>query len=494
MAKAARKSAARKTPSRKVAVHRCSPVSARRVNLQHPKRAIGKPWPLRSLRAYDLPGQLGWGPLLRKVLRSRGWSVSSPCHSSDHSSEEDEYVVWIKEFEAMLRRQPPQKLFGTRGAVQEGHRLRSLRLPPRALWLQSVCEYRQPVRGSRVVVRDDFARLVAKYGRNLPAEPGHFRNLGFPSMDYALSKNIFSEFFRDAPWYPKTYILPEEKSALLRRLGEAPQEYWITKPRNECAGAGICVWRAGDPMLAQHIRECCGSTKPKSIVQRYVADPHLLGGYKYHMRIHLLITSLSPPQAFVQSIGQCLCSTKLFNLSQAGLGEQFDAPVHISNTGLNTKEEQMPGFLKKKPVIGRGQQILVSQLEAHLARHHPGFSREKLWRQIVAMATDVVRYLAQAPAIWKHGRPAPEQFFDILGLDLIVDRNLKVWMCEANNSPCLSDQDKKYQGVPNPDFNKENQALSKVWHDTLTLLGLDSSRRQPKGSLRGWYELDFQGA
>lgn len=209
------------------------------------------------------------------------------------------------------------------------------------------------------------------------------------------------------------------------------------------------------------------------------------------MRIHLAIMSLSPPQAFVQAGGQCLCSTKPYSMSGEFLGEHFDPPVHISNTGLNMKEEQKESFFKNKPVIGRGQQIQMWELEKYLAKSRPEFDRNVLWSQILRISKDVVHYLSKASPICRHGKLMPEQFFDILGMDLILDENLKVWMCETNGSPSLCDQDREVHGRPNPDFKKENKALSQVWHDTLTLLGLDGCRRHARGTLQNWYELDF---
>jgi len=452
------------------------------VTLKHPTRPVGQAWPLSALRAFDIPGDIGWGDLLRQVLQTRGWKVRPPCHSADS-------CVFIREFEATLRRQTPAKLFGQKGAVEEGHRLQTLPLPPRALWMQSISEYRVPGPRTRCVLREDFSRLVARHGSALPGKPGDYRILGFPGMDTALAKTNFAEHFREAPWYPKSYVLPAERAELLARLSTHPREHWITKPRNECSGAGICVFAAADPALAEQVQATAG--RQRSVAQKYVADPMLLGGYKFHLRIHLLVTSLSPPQAFVQAGGQCLCSTKPYTNARSTLGNSFDAPVHISNTGLNMLPEQQEGFLRDKPVIGKGQQITVRQMEAHLSQEHPRFDRDDFWSQILRISTETVQYLARAPAIRQHGKLEPEQFFDILGMDLILDKNAKVWMCETNGSPSLSDQDRQVFGVTNPDFRKENEALSQVWHDTLALLGVDAKRQQPRGTLRGWYELDF---
>jgi len=220
----------------------------------------------------------------------------------------------------------------------------------------------------------------------------------------------------------------------------------------------------------------------------------LLGGYKFHMRIHLVITSLSPPEAYVQAGGQCLFCTKPYTLAKDTLGARFDPPVHLSNTGLNMDEPQKDCFLKKKPVIGAGQQISMEQLEKYLAKTYgKRFDRDRMWKEIVQVAKENVEYLAQAPGIKRHGKFGPDGFFDMFGMDLMLDKNLKVWMCETNNTPGLDDQDKKvFGGITNPDYGKEHKCFDQIWNDLFTLLGLDAkAKKQTKGTLKNWYQIDF---
>ena len=49
----------------------------------------------------------------------------------------------------------------------------------------------------------------------------------------------------DKPWYPKTFILPEDRPSFLREVRVQQKSLWIGKPRNDYGGAGICVWKAG---------------------------------------------------------------------------------------------------------------------------------------------------------------------------------------------------------------------------------------------------------
>merc|ERR1719265_2329784 len=88
-----------------------------------------------------------------------------------------------------------------------------------------------------------------------------------------------------------------------------------------------------------------------------------------------------------------------------------------------------------------------------------------------------------------HGELEKGRHFEIFGMDLMLDKNLQIWMCEANNDPGLSYPDDEILGSPNPDYTKERDACTQVWHDLMALLGLDANRKQARGSLRHWYEL-----
>merc|ERR1719359_2577416 len=133
----------------------------------------------------------------------------------------------------------------------------------------------------------------------------------------------------------------------------------------------------------------------------------------------------------------------------------------------------------------------MDQLEKYLAKTYPNFKRDVLWAEIMQISKEVVEYLAQAPGIQRHGKFGSTDYFDVFGMDLMLDKNLKVWMCETNNSPSLEDQDKIVWGKTNPDYKKEHKCFVQLWNDIFTLLGLDASRDQSVGTLRNWYQVDF---
>jgi hypothetical protein len=406
----------------------------------------------------------------------------------------DSQLVYLREFEACVRGKSPEELYGKRGSVQDGYKLKTIPQPKYALWLMNLTSFRVPgTNGGRSRPREDFAHVVRKYGHELVGEPGNHRIAGIPGLDTAVSKDRLSLALRDEPWYPMAYVLPMESKELLLRLKQtAADEYWIAKPRNECSGAGISVYHASDPELMTLVSESGKGTK-RSVVQRYLAHPLLIGGHKFHMRIHLVITNTNPLQAFVWRGGQCLFATKPYTLSKDTLGANFDPPVHVTNQGLNATKKNKENYCRVKPVIGAGQQISMRELEKHLAGMYPNFDVKAFWKQIVHIAAKTVRCIGQASSVRQYGKLAPSRHFELMGLDLMVDKDLRIHMCEINGSPGVDYPDKMVLGSPNPDYQKETDFCNQTFHDMMTLLGLDSERKQTEGSLNNWYELDVAG-
>lgn len=322
---------------------------------------------------------------------------------------------------------------------------------------------------------------------------GNFRIIGYPGMEHALKKNNLAVAFKDMPWFPRSYTIPAESADLLKDIrGNKVYDdnYWICKPPNDYGGDGITVFHGSDKALRDVIRE--SDSSGQQVVQHYLGDPLLIGGYKFHARIHLAVTSLHPPEAYVQLNGQCLFATEPYVLSKTNTGKNFRPPVHVTNMCLNATKDNKENYFKMKPVIGRGQQFRVRFMESYLNKHHKGWNSEMFWKQVVDIAADTVLYMSKARSIRQHGKFPPGRFFEVFGMDLMLDKSFNVFMCEVNTSPGLDYPDKKILGEPNPDFAKETGLAGDTWHDLLALLGLDACRKQKSGSLKSWYKVDFE--
>jgi len=469
--------------------------AAKNIWLYSPSEPIGQAWPEQDLVWYGMPEPCGMGPLLPDVMRSRGWKEGgSPCHVVKSKccprtwTEGWTWTVFMKEFAAALEGKSPKDVFGC--DVEEDYRLQSVCLPRRALWLLGSSAFRVPNSVARF--REDFSVAMAKHGKGLPSD-GSYRMLSYPGMENALNKKNLSIAFRGKSWFPRSYVIPDEKRMLMddiRSTKSSRQNYWICKPPNDYGGEGITVFHGTDKALAEVIRE--SEDEGRQVVQSYLADPLLIGGYKFHVRIHMAITSLDPPKAYVQLNGQCLFATEPYKISAQNTGKNFKAPVHVTNMCLNATEENKDNYFREKPVIGIGQQFRVDYLEEWLTENYPGYDSTQFWQQVVAIAAETTRYIAKANSVKKFGKFPTNHFFEIFGLDLMLDKALNMYMCEVNTNPGLDYPDELILGEPNPDYDKETALSGDTWHDLMALLGLDAGLPQERGSLKSWFEVDFE--
>lgn len=67
-------------------------------------------------------------------------------------------------------------------------------------------------------------------------------------------------------------------------------------------------------------------------MQKYIINPLLLDGYKFDMRIYVLVTNFHPLEAFVYKEGFARLSTEKFSLEPMFIKNTF---VHLTNFAIN---------------------------------------------------------------------------------------------------------------------------------------------------------------
>ena len=134
---------------------------------------------------------------------------------------------------------------------------------------------------------------------------------------------------------PETYVLPKEYTVFLESFLEGEHEYgkqnyWIIKPAAKSRGRGISL-----------INDATAITYGEPlVVQKYLKNPMLLGGFKFDLRIYVLTTSFNPLEAFIYKEGFARLSTAPFTLDPSQMTNKF---VHLTNYSIqkksNTKDE-----------------------------------------------------------------------------------------------------------------------------------------------------------
>jgi len=124
-------------------------------------------------------------------------------------------------------------------------------------------------------------------------------------------------------WIPKGWCLADEYHSF--RTAAIKGRTYIMRPDASCQGRGITL--IDNPEDAKGIDEC--------VVQEYLDEPLLLNGYKFDLRVYVLITSVNPLRIFVNKEGLIrLASVKYSMPSQSNMSVQC---MHLTNYAVNKK-------------------------------------------------------------------------------------------------------------------------------------------------------------
>ncbi|GLG93015.1 Tubulin glycylase 3A, partial [Gryllus bimaculatus] len=139
---------------------------------------------------------------------------------------------------------------------------------------------------------------------------------------------------------PSVYNLPLEYNKLVaecsrnRTTAHEDDDVWICKPVGLSQGRGIYLFR--------RLSELTYDTN--TIVQRYIRNPLLIGGYKCDLRLYVCVTSYHPLAIYLYREGLVRFSTDKFSLND------LDNPFcHLTNCSLN---KMGPGYFEKKDRVG----------------------------------------------------------------------------------------------------------------------------------------------
>ena len=74
----------------------------------------------------------------------------------------------------------------------------------------------------------------------------------------------------------------------------------------------------------------------------YIANPHLINGIKYDLRVYVLVTCFDPLRIYFYKEGLTRFATEKYNTNSKDLSKKF---IHLTNFSVN---KYAPNFVKNK--------------------------------------------------------------------------------------------------------------------------------------------------
>jgi hypothetical protein len=226
-----------------------------------------------------------------------------------------------------------------------------------------------------------------------------------------------------APRYPDTFVLPEDRAALLDYAARESGVSYIAKPHRGTGGQGIAITRD------VHVL----ADRADVVVQRYVERPYLVDGRKAHVRLYGLVTSTVPLRAYLYREGIVRFAPDLYDLSDAGLANVHG---HVTNTALHLDHPALE--VSKDPVQKNVGHIWT--LGAYLKRMKAdGRDVQTVRRGFRELVKGFLDMLEAEGLFERQARAAPGRAFGfkLFGLDVLIDSDARPWLIEAQRKPAL---------------------------------------------------------
>ncbi|XP_053319744.1 tubulin polyglutamylase TTLL13-like [Spea bombifrons] len=278
----------------------------------------------------------------------------------------------------------------------------------------------------------------------------------FPGMNAIYRKDLLARnmnrllklFPEEYNIFPRTWSMPADYGAFQDYGRINKGETFICKPGTGSQGTGI--------FLTHNTKDI--KRYDKVVCQQYLGKPFLIDGFKFDLRIYVLVTSCDPLRVYMYKEGIVRFATiDYIEPSHANLKNVF---MHLTNYSINKNNKN---FIRDDI---KGSKRKISTLNSWLENH--GYDTVKLWGDIEDV---VIKTLISAHPILKHNyrtcfpnHLAGSACFEVLGFDIILDKNLKPWLLEVNHSPSFR-----------TDSCLDREVKDALLEDTLNLINLRAS-------------------
>ena len=198
------------------------------------------------------------------------------------------------------------------------------------------------------------------------------------------------------------------------------------------------------------------------VVQRYIHKPYLMDGFKFDLRIYVLVMSVDPLQAYIYREGMARFAAEKYKVPKNSNLENLY--MHLTNYAINKDHENY----EEGDIQNQGSKKFLTFILNHIEQNN---NDNTIWTKIKDII--IKSLIAVQPNLahsYKASRPQTADSslcFQLLGFDIMIDHKLRPWLLEVNHAPSFKTDSEFDQYLK---FN--------LIRDTITLLGLSVKRKQ----------------
>ncbi|XP_053615363.1 tubulin monoglutamylase TTLL4-like isoform X6 [Plodia interpunctella] len=223
---------------------------------------------------------------------------------------------------------------------------------------------------------------------------------------------------------PKTYVLPHDMKLLKHDWEKhaANNEKWIIKPPASARGTGIKVVSRWTQI----------PKKRAVVVQRYVAKPFLINGNKFDMRLYVLVTSVHPLRIYLYKDGLARFASVKYNDEVTSLNDRY---MHLTNYSINRLSKNYTP--NEDFAACEGHKWTLQTLFQYL-KTEKNIDTDALWESLKDLVIKtIISGEASISSLTKANITSRYNCYELFGIDVLLDEDLKPWLLEVNISPSL---------------------------------------------------------
>ncbi|MGM0570500.1 amylase [Marinobacter sp.] len=244
-------------------------------------------------------------------------------------------------------------------------------------------------------------------------------------------------------FFPRVYVMPDDYHDFQQAAHDDPGRRWILKPKNAARGKGIQLVKdpASVPMDASWM------------VQEFLESPHTMRGRKYVLRLYVAITSVTPLRVYLYRQGFAKLASAPYD--EANADNPYSYLTNPDINALNLEADVPVEFVD------------LDRYRAWLRER--GHDDEALFDRIEDMVA--LTCLSALEAMRERSRAIGADTrgcYEMLGIDCLVDSDLKPWVLECNLSPSL-----EVCAGPESGGDIEKRVKGALVADLVSLVGLN---------------------